>query len=355
MAVPSSGEITILGIFSEKNDNDYTEFNTDGETDFSLLGLSGDDEDDSLSLGGIDLNTAAGANPPDQTAPHAMSEFYGYDHDFTQAYSVYGADDWNDSDIGTGTRATFNTTALESATIFASTTNNTTPGTKTTRLSWSSSPNTTSGYTFPSVVSDTLRFTNTDNPHGMFMKISDPSYSVINITNIPSADKVCWRFRFFMNSTNNKDAIADIRMSTTNYSPNPSMSTSQYTLQIKDNADPQTGALRLLKRFSTTHTQIALSTAGAYTIGTTQDILVYWGKSGTGRAATYNWNVSVAPTTTPTTDMINTAGYNKINVTDSSYPGHYAWSFRAAKAMSVPTSTHFHAYDVFSVKQVKPA
>jgi hypothetical protein len=354
MAVPSSGEITILGIFSEKNESDYSAFGTDGENDFSLRGLSDDGEDDSLSLGQIPLNTAAGANPPNQTAPYQMSEFYGYDHDFSQTYKVFGADDWNDGDIGTGTRDNFTTTDLEASTIFATTTNNNTPGTESTRLSWSSSPQTTSGYTFPAVVSDTLRFTNTDNPHGMFMKISDPSYGTINITNVPTADKVCWRFRFFMNSTNNKDGIADIRMSTINYSPHPAIATSQYTLQIKDNSDPQTGAIRLLKRFTTTHTQIALSTAGAYTLGTTQDILVYWGKSGTGRAATFNWNVSVAPTTTPTSDMINTAGYNKINVTDSSYPANYGWSFRTSKAMSVPTSTHFHAYDVFSVKQIKP-
>ena len=70
MAVPSSGEITILGIFSEKNEDNYSEFNTDGEDDFSLRGLSDDAEDDSLSLGQIPLNTAAGANPPNQTAPY---------------------------------------------------------------------------------------------------------------------------------------------------------------------------------------------------------------------------------------------------------------------------------------------
>lgn len=87
MAVPSSGEITLVGIFSEKNENDYSAFNTDGETDFSLRGLSDDGEDDSLSLGGINLN---GANTgQDQTVPHAMSEFYSYDHNLTTFTSVY--------------------------------------------------------------------------------------------------------------------------------------------------------------------------------------------------------------------------------------------------------------------------
>ena len=87
MAVPSSGEITLIGIFSEKNETDYNAFNPDGETDFSLRGLSDDGEDDSLSLGGINLNAANTGQ--DQTAPHAMSEFYSYDHDLTTFTSVY--------------------------------------------------------------------------------------------------------------------------------------------------------------------------------------------------------------------------------------------------------------------------
>ena len=56
MAVPSSGEISLLGIFSEKNEGDYSAFGQDGEDSFSLRGLSDDSEDDSLSLGQINLN-----------------------------------------------------------------------------------------------------------------------------------------------------------------------------------------------------------------------------------------------------------------------------------------------------------
>ena len=85
MAVPSSGQISMLGIWSEKNASDYTEMNQDGENNFSLLGLSKDNSNDS-SGGNINLN-ASSTSKPDGTAPHAMSEFYGYDHDQTSSTS----------------------------------------------------------------------------------------------------------------------------------------------------------------------------------------------------------------------------------------------------------------------------
>ncbi len=91
MAVPSSGEITLVGIFSEKNESDYTAFNTDSETDISLAGLSRDNIDDS-SGGEININQSSTSKPDDQP-PFQMSEFYGYDHDAvsTSFSSVYSA------------------------------------------------------------------------------------------------------------------------------------------------------------------------------------------------------------------------------------------------------------------------
>ena len=78
MAVPASGPISLLGIFSEKNESDYSAFGQDGEDSFSLLGLSDDSEDDSLSLGQLNLNPRnPSSKRPNQSAPHAMSEFYG--------------------------------------------------------------------------------------------------------------------------------------------------------------------------------------------------------------------------------------------------------------------------------------
>ena len=85
MAVPGSGNpLSMLKIFSEKNENDYDANNADGESNFSLRGLSSNSHNDS-SGGNINLNSDSSSNPPDQSAPHAMSEFYSYDHDFTAA------------------------------------------------------------------------------------------------------------------------------------------------------------------------------------------------------------------------------------------------------------------------------
>ena len=81
MAVPGSGPISLLKIFSEKNEDDYTSNNDDGENSFSLRGLSSNANSDS-SGGNINLNVHSPSSP-DSNTPHKMSEFYAYDHDFT--------------------------------------------------------------------------------------------------------------------------------------------------------------------------------------------------------------------------------------------------------------------------------
>ena len=82
MAVPASGQLNLKGIFSEKNESDYTAQNLDGENHLSLRGLSDSTNNDS-SGGNIAVNTANNplSNRPDLSEPHAMSEFYSYDHD----------------------------------------------------------------------------------------------------------------------------------------------------------------------------------------------------------------------------------------------------------------------------------
>ena len=86
MTVPASGPIKMVGIFSEKNEDDYSAENIDGETDLSLRGLCSNSHDDTGSGGNIDLNanfadTAdGGANLDD--APFAMSEMRNYNHTF---------------------------------------------------------------------------------------------------------------------------------------------------------------------------------------------------------------------------------------------------------------------------------
>jgi hypothetical protein len=86
MAVPSSGSLSMRGIFSEKNEDDYSAANMDGESNLSLRGLSSNSHSDTSTGGNINLNanfadTADGGASLDD-APYSMSEFRGYDHDY---------------------------------------------------------------------------------------------------------------------------------------------------------------------------------------------------------------------------------------------------------------------------------
>jgi len=101
MAVPSSGQLSLTSIHAELNENDYY-VNADGYSP-SLQGLS---------TGGSPLNEAINTNNPvsdrpDGSAPHAMSEFYGYDHDSAgTSFSSVIAD--------------FTLTAAQGATVYSS-------------------------------------------------------------------------------------------------------------------------------------------------------------------------------------------------------------------------------------------
>ena len=88
MAVPSSGVLSMVKIFSEKNENDYTANNIDGESGLSLRGLSSNSYSDTSSGGNINLNSDSAGNAPNQSAPYAMSEFYTYDHDATSITDI---------------------------------------------------------------------------------------------------------------------------------------------------------------------------------------------------------------------------------------------------------------------------
>ena len=76
--VPSDdNEISMIGIFSEKNEDDYTADNPE-EFNISLKGLSVNGQNDSDG-GNIDIN-ANSTNKPDQLAPHGINEFSEYLH-----------------------------------------------------------------------------------------------------------------------------------------------------------------------------------------------------------------------------------------------------------------------------------
>ncbi len=89
MAVPSSGTLSLAGIRAEIATNTY---NASATTTSSL-------EDCSDGTVGT-INTANSASDrPDGSAPHAMSEFYAYDHDLTSftdniSFDFDGANDY---------------------------------------------------------------------------------------------------------------------------------------------------------------------------------------------------------------------------------------------------------------------
>jgi len=72
MAVPSSGTLSMLGIRREIGDNNYS-----ASTSYTNISLEDMSEG---TNGAINTNNAV-ADRPDGTDPHAMSEFYNYDHD----------------------------------------------------------------------------------------------------------------------------------------------------------------------------------------------------------------------------------------------------------------------------------
>lgn len=81
MAVPASGAITLAKIRDEIENDNYNN---------SIYGYtSGETSLTSLSNGTYDtINTQnAAADRPDGTAPHAMSEFYNYDHDKAASFT----------------------------------------------------------------------------------------------------------------------------------------------------------------------------------------------------------------------------------------------------------------------------
>lgn len=79
MAVPSSGTLNISALAAEKLENDYTDVDTSygpySLKDITLGGASTVNGED------YDATNTNSTTKPDSVAPHAMSEWFGYDHD----------------------------------------------------------------------------------------------------------------------------------------------------------------------------------------------------------------------------------------------------------------------------------
>lgn len=345
MAVPSSGAISTLSIFREYRNEDYSGgTDTAPATGISLATLSGG----GFGVHGSNNTFNASTDRPNGVAPHQMSEFYAYDNDKGDSTTEgLMLDDWADGTLGTAsTRDPFYTTAftMSTGTIAPSVTNDPDTINHRDRPTWTPSPD--GPILDPSAG---FRLHNTNSPFGMWMKC-------INQQGIPSTGvplngpgsgthHFYWRYHFFMNSTNNKDHIVDIRMNSTNQ-PNPGVSTQTYQLQIHDNVSPSgAGTLQFKRRSGTSVTTLGTA-PGAYTLGTTQAIFFVRGFGIGPKFPDNTWKISIGPTTTPNGSLANSPSYVKLTVNDGTYTTWHGINFRSPKAMSTPTSTHYHKVDL---------
>jgi hypothetical protein len=340
----------MLGLYREERDDSYTGTSTAPGSGISLSTLSGGGYTAWSALN--NLNDAS--DRPDAVAPHSMSEFYSYDND-TGNSTTEGLilDDWADGTLGTSsTRDNFSQTAFAGL-----------PGTSVLNVndtSWRDRPDWTPSPDGPNLdPSAGFRLHNTNSPYGQWMKLLGPNQGLpstgIAIDGGGTGTHAFYlRYHFYMNSTNNKDHILDIRMNTTNH-PNPGLSTYTYQLQIHDNNDPATGKLTFKRRNGTSVTTLGTSTSGAYTIGTTKAIFLNYGYGVGPKFPDNTWKIAVGPTTTPNASLANSPSYIKITATDSTYTTLYGLNFRCPKAMSTPTSTHHHKVDLCYLNKYQEA
>ena len=189
MAVPSSGAISLGGIYSELDAGDYTELNDEGET-VSLQGAS------TGNISTINTNNAS-ADRPDGSTPHAMSEFYSYDHS-AAASTIPGfmIDDFTGTP--TSTRDTFGTTALGDGQSTSDAGSQVTAQ----RPLW-----TTLGGGTSHVSNDYIKMSNTSNTnHSQWRTTQVDKRSGVSAASLTvSSFDFTWEFSFYIASAGNKD------------------------------------------------------------------------------------------------------------------------------------------------------
>ena len=84
MGVPSSGAISMAGLAAEKLNDDYGDADFDDTISLTDLVLGGDDNGSHEEW---PVTNANSTSKPNTNAPHAMSEWYGYDHDAAASFS----------------------------------------------------------------------------------------------------------------------------------------------------------------------------------------------------------------------------------------------------------------------------
>ena len=79
MAVPSSGELSLNSIYNELDDSNYSGGTTNSDVSLTNLSTGGNPPNEAINTAGNDA-----ADRPNGSVPHAMSEFYSYDHDLSK-------------------------------------------------------------------------------------------------------------------------------------------------------------------------------------------------------------------------------------------------------------------------------
>ena len=349
MAVPSTGQVSMLGLFNEQRQNDYSSTASAG-VEISQKDLR---EGDYSTFSA--LNTLSPSIPPAMPAIQLKhSEWYSYDHTTGNATTEGDIlEDWSDNTLGNSTsRTNFSQTSyLHTVGIDQDNGAN-----YLNRPTWTLSPN------YANPTPGGIRLHNSTSPQGQWHKITGDDSTISNqglgstsagIDLSASPTLFFLRYRFKMTSSNNKDSVLDIRMNTTNH-PNPGVSTSTYQLQVHDNADPATGKLSFKKRSGgTTITTLGASATGAYTLGTTVDVVV--GRCiGVPKQTDNTWKVCLGPATTPSHNMFSNPSNIKLTAVDNTFTTFYGMTLRVGKFMSTPTTTHYHEYTMVYVNRPTP-
>ena len=96
MAVPSSGTLSLIGLAREKQNDDYTDTTAmagtnqnPGSISLESCATSGSNHSPQVVM---EATNTSSPSYPNGTTPHAMSEFYSYDHDYAASTTSYRTD-----------------------------------------------------------------------------------------------------------------------------------------------------------------------------------------------------------------------------------------------------------------------
>ena len=115
MTIPSSGSLSLNGIYNELDDNTYPGSDTNSNVSLTILSTGGNPPGEAINQ--------SSSSKPDGNTPHAMSEFRGYSHGtalpgFTLFYFAGKATDVSSVCSSSNTITVYSSTATSASDIF---------------------------------------------------------------------------------------------------------------------------------------------------------------------------------------------------------------------------------------------